>query len=384
MPREQNEDTFSFKGWVIFKRKIKKGFVYYARPKGKVNKISLHTTDIKQAKLNLNHLIEKTEQQFNNYIPVGELLDDWRDSIEKRGNETKRLDYRVNRLKMFFGKIDADEFTRVDGYAYIEEYRNLKSLDASEQTLARDLTDLSAALHFAFGNRNPHTGELKEPKLHSAPIKVKQIVKKGRRERVLTDDEFSRLVESCYEISKGIHLAVLISATMASRRAACLDLRKGRVKDGVIDFNNPDLEGRRKGRAINKIPSALLPFIQDAITNNKSDYICEHNGRFINSNMADYLFDKARRKAGLHEPHLPVIERISFHNLRHHCLTNLARNSVSMFKIAKIAGHSNSLITEQVYSHLDPQMQNEEADLASKMLLKATGLKVVHSKKEAI
>jgi len=384
MPRKQNEDTFSFKGWIIFKRKIKEGFVYYARPKGKVNKISLHTTDIKQAKVTLENLIQKTEEQFNNYISVGELLDDWRNSIEKRGNEIKRLDYRLKRLHMFFGKIDADEFTRVDGYAYIEEYRKLKNIDATEQTLSRDLTDLSAALNFAFGNRNPHTGELKEPKLHSAPIKIKILAKSGRRERVLTDDEFSRLLDACQEVSKGLHLAVLISSTMAARRQACLDLTKDRVKNGVIDFNNPDLEGRRKGRAINKIPQALLPFIQHAIDNNKSNYICEHNGRSINSNKATHLFDKARRKAGLYEPHLPVIERISFHNLRHHCLTNLARNSVSMFKIAKIAGHSNSTITEQVYSHLDPHMQNEEADLASKMLLKATGLKVVPNKKEAI
>ena len=381
MPRKQLETTISFKGWFIFKRKTKKGYNFYARPKGKTSKISLRTDNFHRAKINLEHIIDNTKQNFS-YITVGELLDDWRNSIEKRGNETLRLDYRVKRLKSFFGKLDADQFTHVDAYSYIEEYRNNhKFYDVKESTLSRDLTDLSAALNFAFGNRNPHTGELKEPKLKSAPIIIRQITPKNRRERIFTDEEIQRLIDAAYDVSKGIHLAILISMTMAARRGACLDLTKDRVKDGIIDFNNPDLKGRRKGRAVNKIPSALMPYIEDALLYNKSDYICEHEGRHITSIKADKLFHKARCKAGLYEPHLPVLERLSFHNLRHHCLSNLARNDVSMFKIAKIAGHSTSLITEKVYSHLNPRHQTKESEISGEMLLKAKRPKAFNNSK---
>lgn len=382
MPRKKLESTISFKGWFIFKRKAKNGYNFYARPKGKTSKISLHTTDFKQAKLNLEKIISQSEQDFSSYTTVGELLDDWRNSIEKRGNCTDRLDYRIKRLKSFFGNLDADQFTHVDSYSYVEEYRNRHQFyNVKASTLSRDLTDLSASLNFAFGNRNPHTGELKDPKLKSAPIIIRQILPKRRRERIFTDEEIESLVNNAYDVSKGIHLAILISMTMAARRAACLDLTKDRVKDGVIDFNNPDLKGRRKGRAINKIPTALMPYIQDALLNNKSKYICEHDGRGMTSNIADKLFNKARVNAGLYEPHLPVLDRLSFHNLRHHCLTNLAKNDVTMFKIAKLAGHSTSLITEKVYSHLNPRHQTKESEISSKMLLKTKRPKVVVNSK---
>lgn len=66
------------------------------------------------------------------------------------------------------------------------------------------------------------------------------------------------------------------------------------------------------------------------------------------------VFSKLVAEAGL--------PRISFHNLRHSAATLLRSMGVDIKLIQEILGHSNFMITADIYSHVLPSQQREAAN----------------------
>lgn len=70
-------------------------------------------------------------------------------------------------------------------------------------------------------------------------------------------------------------------------------------------------------------------------------------------------FERAARAAGL--------PPIRFHDLRHTALTHLLANGVPPKVVAEVAGHASTRITEDIYSHVLPNMSADAAAVADRM-----------------
>ena len=79
----------------------------------------------------------------------------------------------------------------------------------------------------------------------------------------------------------------------------------------------------------------------------------------------DYLYKEFRKI--LESNNLP---RIRFHDLRHSHATALLLEGVSVKVISERLGHSSTTITQDIYSHVLPQMQEEAANVMDKLFSK--------------
>lgn len=82
--------------------------------------------------------------------------------------------------------------------------------------------------------------------------------------------------------------------------------------------------------------------------------ITDLSGGYFNPRYLEKTFSKLVADAGL--------PRVSFHNLRHSAATLLRSMGVDIKLIQEILGHSNFMITADIYSHVLPSQQREAAD----------------------
>ena len=70
------------------------------------------------------------------------------------------------------------------------------------------------------------------------------------------------------------------------------------------------------------------------------------SARFPGPDGASFLCRKISRKTG--------VKKFGTHAIRHYFATELIRKGISIYKVSKILGHSNVIITQSVYIHLLP------------------------------
>ena len=143
-------------------------------------------------------------------------------------------------------------------------------------------------------------------------------------------------------------MAFLLAISTGQRKSAILDLRVERVDWAAnhLNFHNPDLRGKRKGRATVLIPDAIIPVLKDACDRSVSGYVVEKNGRKVTAPMLHHKWTLVRARAGL--------DNLWWHDLRRTWATMAAKNRVDMVQISKQLGHASVVITEQHYAHFHP------------------------------
>jgi integrase len=78
------------------------------------------------------------------------------------------------------------------------------------------------------------------------------------------------------------------------------------------------------------------------------------NFKFVGHDSARRAWNRILKRAGLRQEEGDN-KRRRLHNARHTCATNLFNNSNNIQLVSKILGHSSTLITEKIYTHLTPQ-----------------------------
>jgi integrase len=68
------------------------------------------------------------------------------------------------------------------------------------------------------------------------------------------------------------------------------------------------------------------------------------------------------------------VTQIRFHDLRHTHATLLLKEGIHVKVVAERLGHSNTRMTLDTYSHVQPNMQEEAANAINKLLFKKTGM----------
>ena len=100
------------------------------------------------------------------------------------------------------------------------------------------------------------------------------------------------------------------------------------------------------------ISDTLLQALIEAAENRRTDWVVEWAGKKA-GNIKKAL-ERACQRAGL--------EGVTPHVLRHTAATRMAMAGVSLFEIAKMLGHTSSIVTERVYAKHSPGFLRSAAD----------------------
>ena len=97
------------------------------------------------------------------------------------------------------------------------------------------------------------------------------------------------------------------------------------------------------------------------------DYLYHRFVKLIKRNNEEIEKNETLSQDQKQQQKLPVIR---FHDLRHSHATALLLEGISVKVISERLGHSSTTITQDIYSHVLPQMQEQAADAMDKLLAK--------------
>ncbi len=247
--------------------------------------------------------------------------------LDKAGRPiAETMKYTWKAIEPWFGTIEALDITTADCRAYVAARRKAGRSDGSIHT---ELGHLRSVLVWAWKQRLiPHAPHIERP------------TKPEPKEGYITKDEASRLMQEAN--APHVALAIMLMIGTGARSEAALQLTWDRVdfERGIIHLRNPFDKAKRKGRASVPMNDRLRAALSEAHTGAMSPYVIEWAGGPVKS------IRKGIKTAG------EAIGRpdVSPHMLRHSAAVWLAEDGHRMSEIAQFLGHSNSRITEKVYS----------------------------------
>mgnify|MGYP003138148687 FL=1 len=342
---------------------------------------STFTKDHGRAKAQLASIIGAGAKHFK-IKTVEDCLDLHREKIVKRGNCGRDHDYSTGKLRDYFGSIQPKDITPqlIAGFVKLYELEGSKLNTANKR-----LKTLKAAINYA------HQISDKTLQLPHCNLTLSD-VRDEVRERVLTEQEISKiyavLEEKRYYSVSGkdtgkkidytnpntatahppqpwpfwFKFAVKTAIATSARKGAILDLTWDRIKGGIIDLENPDLKGKRKGRAKVKASEKFLALIEEARENAKGKYvIADWNGSRIGVKRLGNYMIALRAQAGLGDD-------VTFHTFRHTTATHMVNDAVDIMEVSKRLGHKSVAVTERVYNHHKPEFQKKSANSIDSLL----------------
>jgi integrase len=235
-----------------------------------------------------------------------------------------------------FGHMRPDQVTLAQCNAYTAARLAAgKSLGTVHTELGHLRSTLTWAAKIGVIDRAPHVFRPQKP----AP-----------KDRYLTEPEVQRLLAA--DCEPHVRLAIIVMLTTAARMGAVLDLTWDRVDmtRGQIDLRL-DATGPRKGRAVVPINGTLRAALTAAKEAAMSDHVIEWAGESVKSIRRG--FERAAANAGL--------EGVGPHTLRHTAAVHMAAGGIALHKISQYLGHSNTAVTERVYSRFAPDHMQDAA-----------------------
>lgn len=230
---------------------------------------------------------------------------------------------------------------------------------AGGHTISRDLAALRGALNWAWKNqRIEHPPFIADVPSHQ---------KAPARDRVLSLEEVSALVEACRDRDDREHLLrfIIVELGTAGRPQAILELTSNNIDlgRGLINPNQPGRTHSRKRRPIVPIAKAVRPWVSDI----EGKLICYRvpiarknqtlggPTHFMKpTNCIKTSWKAACKDAG--------ISGATPKTLRHTMLTWLAERGVPKEQRMALAGHSAQDTTSRSYEHLSPKYLEAAVD----------------------
>ncbi len=296
------------------------------RKNGKTRRASLRTTDSVAA-----------EQAFADFVKrfnapgdtIADVMQAYLRDKEHTAADFERLAFAWRRLAPLFGALLPHQVTR----DLCRDYNATRA--ASPGTIRRELSTLRAGLRW----NDPQTRAVFELPPPPPP-----------RERHLRRDEYERLVDASRQ-TPHVYLFTVLALATAARATALLELPWNRVDldRGIIRLG---LGSRLKGRATVPITDRARQALTEARECARTPFVIEFGGkRVLKIRKA---FQKAVTRAGLGPDVTP-------HSLRRTAAVWMAEAGIPISEISQYLGHSNSSVTERVYSRYSPDYLRKAA-----------------------
>jgi integrase len=232
-----------------------------------------------------------------------------------------------------------------------------KDGEVKPSVIARELSVLSAAIQHDY-----KAGRL------TLPVPVWKPKFDNRKDRWLTRSEVAALLRAARKNPRArgyLPLFILLGIYTAARHSAILSLKWSQVDldAGLLDLHTKGEERTNKGKALIPIPKRLMTFLRHAKRKGTP------NGYVVHENQRGFLsvkktFGEACKLAGL--------EGVSPHTMRHSSASWMAQRRVPFPLIARFLGHTDSRITERIYSHHNPDYLNAAAEALDNRPITAT------------
>ncbi|MBT3226837.1 MAG: site-specific integrase [Deltaproteobacteria bacterium] len=279
--------------------------------------------------------MEEIIRENVNYLTmssVGKLKDWYLDLHEVKGlSSVQTIKARLKNILRILG---ADTTVNQLNKKLITQYRNTRKAEPSTRrkdqlvavaTVNKEITALKVMLNKA----------LEDELIESNPIAKSKMEKEDNvRERVLTDEEFERLLNTSPEHLKPVFITAFFQP-MRRREITGLTWDEVDLKSrpGFIRLANKRTKGGKSGRAI-----ALHPRVRETLSRLPSRFkdgcvfLYEYMpGKHRPFDDFKHAFDTAKTKA--------KIEDFVFHDFRHCAITNLRKAGNDYSTIMKASGH---------------------------------------------
>lgn len=311
------------------------GFCVYWWESGRRRRYQLGARTRKEAEAEALDVIRRETAKAGG-LKIGELWDMY--AAEKAGKPmTKTIGY-FHELRSYFEEFRPDQVTVDHCRGYVRKRRGQGRGDGA---IWSEMIALRTVLNWA-----------KKRTLISAAPYIEIPPKPAPKERWLTMEEVRALVDAAE--APHIRLAIILLFSTAGRVGAVLDLTWRRVdfQQGIINLRS-DSEGPRKGRAIVPMNSTARAALAVAKHAALSNYVIEYGGGPVKSIRKGFY--SACQRAGLKD--------VTIHTIRHSAAVHMAASGVPLSKISQYLGHSNTGITEKVYSRFAPSHMADAAEV---------------------
>lgn len=290
---------------------------------GKTERVSLRTTDLQEAKRRLK---DWTSQPVGEL--VGELVESYLSDKDKTAIRAEDLRGAWKQAKETFEHLRPDQISR----ELCRQYAAMRYKEGRKpNTVRKELEVVRAALNFH------KRGDKAIFELPAQP---------PPKDRFLTKDEVKALIKAARRFPH-VRAFIALSIATSARQSALLELTWSRVdfERGIIHLPRGEAaDAQMKNRArvpMNKRARRYLRVLHAART---CDHVIEWGGHRVLSIKKGFAAACKRAE----------IEGVTPHVLRHTAISWMAMSGVPMFEISRMAGHSDTRVTERRYAHLSP------------------------------
>lgn len=212
------------------------------------------------------------------------------------------------------------------------------------------------------------------------PVRRVKVPKKdAARQRFLTTEEATKLLQALRKRSQGVHDEALLALFCGLRAGEIFNLT---VADCNFEAKTIFLRDTKSGKNRFAYMTTEVENMLTLRTQGKAqqDLLFPAEGGKVRQ-WVSQTFDRVVAELAFNEGITDARQRVVFHTLRHTYASWLAQRGTPLYEVAKLMGHSSIRMTER-YSHLAPDTVRRAAMSLEGILEQKPG-KVVRFKREA-
>ena len=302
--------------------------------------------------------------------------------VERKCRESTKngyIGYLNNHILPYFGEKTLCNITKFDVEDFVNQLNNTrcKHIKSTNNGIIEELTDKKLSNetinHIIFLCGAIFEYMVDSDVIAKNPVKkVNKMPKETKESVFLTAEECNKLFEVAKVKNENLYLVLLTSIVTGMRQGEVLALTWD-----DIDFNSNTISVNKtysKGvlgkpktnssiRTV-KISPKLAHLLKEhklkAKPSNLNIVVSNEAGNYIDSrNLVNRFFKPCLKEAELKD--------ITWHELRHSCITALAEEKVNLKSIQKQVGHSSENTTLRIYTHATEKMDSELVDALDKL-----------------
>jgi integrase len=319
--------------------------------KGRSKAVGLDRDAVKEFKLNLaNRLYRQKAGLIQKNVPLAQFFKEYINEYCYANKEPRTVVRDEITLKTFQDRMPFVKFVhQYDANALIS-YKGLRRKEAKkESTINRELGTLKNAMLFAVEKKYKEFSDAQKVAFFEVP--------RMARDRVLTDKELNTLLKTSLE---PYHCAFMLGAYAGLRAGEACRLE---IKD--LDFERNIIRIRAKANwkpkntpSVRDVPihPILRTYLKTRLKASPGPFLCAFkDGRRLDEGVLSSTVFKTRKAFGIPD--------FCFHILRHTFVTRMGAAGADTYSISKMIGHSNTKVTESVYTHLKDSYYQDNIDM---------------------
>lgn len=302
--------------------------------------------------------------------------------VERKCRESTKngyVGYLNNHILPYFGEKTLCNITKFDVEDFVNQLNNTrcKHIKSTNNGIIEELTDKKLSNetinHIIFLCGAIFEYMVDSDVIAKNPVKkVNKMPKETKESVFLTAEECNKLFEVAKVKNEKLYLVLLTSIVTGMRQGEVLALTWDDVdfSSNTISVNKTYSKGVLGKPKTNssirtvKISPKLVHLLKEhklkAKPSNLNLVFSNEAGNYIDSrNLVNRFFKPCLKEAGLKD--------ITWHELRHSCITALAEEKVNLKSIQKQVGHSSENTTLRIYTHATEKMDSELVDALDKL-----------------